>query len=149
MASMTRMELHTSEAPVPVGPYSQAVATGGELVFVSGQLGVNPDSGELDDGVEAQAARALKNISAILGSHGIDMSQVVKATIYLADMDDFARVNEVYQDFFTRPYPARAALEVSALPLGALVEIEAIATATPAEAGPQPGPEVEAETVGR
>jgi 2-iminobutanoate/2-iminopropanoate deaminase len=143
------MELHTHEAPSPVGPYSQAVATSGEFIFVSGQLGMDPESGQLDRGIEAQARRALENIRAILGSYEIDMRQVVKATIYLADIEDFAKVNAVYGGFFDRPYPARAALEVSALPLGALVEIEVIAAAVPRRSGARPGPEVEDQEVGR
>ena len=115
------------EAPAPVGPYSQAVRTGC-LVFVSGQLGMDPSTGRLVEGVEAQASRALENIRAILAVAGCGMERIVKTTILLADISDFASVNSVYSGFFVRPFPARAAFAVAGLPLGARVEIEAVAS---------------------
>ncbi len=123
---MKRRTLETSGAPGPVGPYSQGTAAGG-IVFVSGQLGMDPDTGRLEEGVEAQASRALSNIRAVLAAGGLSTSDVVKTTVLLADMADFPAVNSVYAGFFSQPFPARAAFAVKALPLGALVEIEAVA----------------------
>jgi 2-iminobutanoate/2-iminopropanoate deaminase len=117
----------TSEAPVPVGPYSQAMKTGC-LVFVSGQLGIDPSTGKLAEGVEAQAEQALGNIRAILSAAGCGMERVIKTTILLADMSDFVSVNAIYAGFFVQPFPARATYAVAALPLGAKVEIEAVAS---------------------
>ncbi len=116
----------TESAPAALGPYSQGIASG-ELVFCAGQLGLDPATGLLVDGVEAQAARALENIAAVLGAAGLDLGSVVKTTIFLANMDDFATVNEVYAQHFTPPYPARSTVAVAALPKGGRVEIEAIA----------------------
>lgn len=118
--------IRTDKAPSPVGPYSQAVLAGG-FVFVSGQLGIDPSSGRLEEGVEAQAGRALDNLEAVLSAAGLSTRQVVKTTVLLADMADFARVNARYALHFSEPYPARAAFAVKTLPLGALVEIEAVA----------------------
>jgi 2-iminobutanoate/2-iminopropanoate deaminase len=115
------------EAPAPVGPYSQAIKTGC-LVFVSGQLGIDPSTGKLADGVEAQASRSLENVRAVLAASGCGMDRVVKTTILLADMSDFKAVNAVYAGFFTSPFPARATFAVAGLPLGARVEIEAVAS---------------------
>lgn len=123
---LTRRTIRTPGAPGPVGPYSQAAASGG-IVFVSGQLGIDPGTGRLEEGVEAQASRALENIKAVLAAGGMSMSDTVKTTVLLADMADFPAVNSVYAGFFEEPYPARAAFAVKALPLGALVEIEAVA----------------------
>lgn len=117
----------TPQAPIPVGPYSQAVRTGC-LVFVSGQLGIDPSTGMIADGVEAQASAALGNVRAILAAAGCGMDRVVKTTILLADMADFKAVNAVYSGFFSQPFPARATFAVAGLPLGALVEIEAVAS---------------------
>ncbi len=123
---MNPQTVRTDSAPGPVGPYSQAVTAGG-FVFVSGQLGIDPATGVLEEGVEAQASRALSNLRAVLDAAGAGMRGVIKTTVLLADMADFSRVNAVYAGFFTEPFPARAAFAVNALPLGARVEIEAVA----------------------
>lgn len=117
--------VQSARAPAPVGAYSQAVRHGG-LVFVSGQLGMDTE-GRLAEGAEAQAGLALDNLEAVLAAAGLGSESVLKVTVYLADMEDFGKVNEVYAGRFGQPYPARAAVEVSALPKGALVEIEAVA----------------------
>ncbi len=119
----------TKSAPGAIGPYSQGVA-GGELVFCSGQLGLDPATGLLVDGVEAQAHRSIDNLAAVLQAAGLDLGSVVKTTIFLANMDDFAIVNEAYAQHFLEPYPARSTVAVAALPKGGLVEIEAIAMRT-------------------
>ena len=118
--------IHTVHAPAAVGPYSQAVLTGG-LLLTSGQLGLNPETGILPEGVEAQAAQALQNIGAILAESGYERTDVVKTTIFIRNMGDFAAVNRIYAGFFGGHKPARSCVEVSALPKGGLVEIEAIA----------------------
>jgi 2-iminobutanoate/2-iminopropanoate deaminase len=110
----------------PVGPYSRSRSTS-ELVFVSGQLGIDPETGALVDGVENQATFSLKNVAAVLEEDGLTLANVVKATVLLANIDDFQAVNAVYATFFEEPYPARSAFAVKDLPLGALVEIEVIA----------------------
>jgi 2-iminobutanoate/2-iminopropanoate deaminase len=122
----TRQAVRTGDAPAAIGPYSQAIAIDG-FVFCSGQLGLDPVSGELVDGVEAQAERALRNLSAVLDAAGTTMADVVKTTLFLADMADFAAVNAVYTRFVPDPPPARSTIAVAGLPKGALVEIEAIA----------------------
>ena len=117
----------TENAPAPVGPYSQAVKLETDLLFVSGQIGMDPGSGELAEGVEAQTTQAMKNLEAILHAAGGDMSAVLKTTIFLADINDFAAVNEIYAGSFTEEPPARSCVQVAAIPKGALVEIECIA----------------------
>lgn len=119
-------EIHTSNAPAAVGPYSQAIQAG-DYVYASGQLGVDPKSGELATGVEAQTKQMMENMKAVLAEAGVDFSKVVKITIYLDSMDDFATVNEIYASYLTKPYPARVCVEVSRLPMDALVEMDAIA----------------------
>ena len=124
---MTLRAVSTGGAPGAIGPYSQAIDTG-SLVFVAGQLGLDPKSGELvDGGVEAQAERALRNITAILDACGLTMADVVKTTVLLADIGDFQKVNSVYARYVSDPPPARATYAVAALPRGALIEIEAVA----------------------
>jgi 2-iminobutanoate/2-iminopropanoate deaminase len=123
---MTLRSIATAGAPAAVAAYSQAIDMNG-FVFVAGQVGIDPGTGKLVDGVAAQAERALHNIAAILDAAGLSMSDVVKTTCLLASVDDFARFNEVYARFVGDPPPARATYAVAALPLGALVEIEAIA----------------------
>jgi 2-iminobutanoate/2-iminopropanoate deaminase len=123
---MGKKIIATNKAPAAVGPYSQAIRAGG-LLFVSGQLGLDPATGKLVEGVEAQADRALDNMAAILAEAGMGFGQVVKATVLLASMDDFALVNAIYAKRFPEAPPARAAYAVAKLPLGGLVEIEAIA----------------------
>jgi 2-iminobutanoate/2-iminopropanoate deaminase len=116
----------TNAAPAAIGPYSQAIQAGG-LVFTAGQLGLDPTGGELAAGAAAQADRAQRNLSANLDAAGTSLERVVKTTIFLADMADFAAVNEVYASHFSTPYPARSTVAVKTLPKDALVEIEAVA----------------------
>ena len=123
---MTRQAIATSGAPAAIGPYSQAIAMDG-LLFCSGQLGLDPATGELVEGVEAQAERSLRNLTAVLDAAGLAWPDVVKTTIFLADIADFAAVNAVYGRFMPDPPPARSTVQVAALPKGGLVEIEAIA----------------------
>lgn len=123
---MTRQAISTNSAPGAIGPYSQAIDTG-DLVFCSGQLGLDPATGQLVEGVEAQAERALRNLAAVLDAAGVRMADLVKTTILLADIDDFAAVNAVYATFMPDPPPARSTFAVRDLPKGGLVEIEAIA----------------------
>ena len=130
---MTRQAIHTDGAPAALGPYSQAIRSG-ELVFCSGQLGLDPASGELADGVEAQAERSLRNLASVLEAAGLSFEDVVKTTIFLADVNDFAAVNAVYGRFMPDPPPARSTVGVAALPKGGLVEIEAIARREVADA---------------
>ena len=121
------MKIQTPNAPAAIGPYSQAVQAGG-TIYVSGQLPSNPATGEFAGAdIRAQARQSLENIKAILAAAGADMAHVVKTTVLLQDMADFAAMNEVYAEYFTEPYPARAAFQVAKLPKGALVEIEAVA----------------------
>jgi 2-iminobutanoate/2-iminopropanoate deaminase len=123
-----RTQVETSGAPGPIGPYSQGIRAGA-LVFTAGQTGADPASGELADGVAAQADRALRSLTAILDAAGVSIDRVVKTTIFLTESADFAAVNEVYAHHFSAPYPARSTVIVKALPKGALVEIEAVAIA--------------------
>lgn len=123
---MQRQAVKTDRAPAAIGPYSQAVRCG-NLVFVSGQLGLDPTTGQLAETVEAQVRQALANLRAILEEAGASLSSVVKTTLFLRSMDDFALVNRVYAEFFSEPAPARSTVEVAALPRGAAFEVEAIA----------------------
>ncbi|MBQ6248542.1 MAG: reactive intermediate/imine deaminase [Kiritimatiellae bacterium] len=116
----------TSSTPAAVGPYSQAIDTGA-LVFVSGQLPVDPATGVIPDGAAAQAERAFANVLAILAAAGLGPESVVKTTVFLADLADFAAVNEVYARTFLAPFPARSCVQVAAIPKGARLEVEAIA----------------------
>lgn len=118
--------IKTSEAPAAVGPYSQAIEVNG-FVYLSGQLPINPRTGEFPEGIKAQVQQSLENVRAILSEAGLTMQDVVKTTILLADINDFSAMNEVYATFFSEPYPARSAFAVKAVPKGALVEIECIA----------------------
>lgn len=121
-----RTQVQTDSAPSAIGPYSQAIRAGG-LIFTAGQTGSEPSSGALADGVAAQADRALRNLAAVLHTAGSGFDRVVKTTIFLVDMGDFAAVNEVYAQHLAPPFPARSTVAVGALPKGALVEIEMIA----------------------
>ena len=123
---MPREEVSAPEAPSAIGPYSQAIAIDGFL-FCSGQLGLDPKTGQLVEGVENQTERALMNLAAVLKTAGMSMADVVKTTIFLADIGDFAAVNGVYGRFVTDPPPARSTVAVAALPKGGRVEIEATA----------------------
>ncbi len=123
---MEKEVIHTEKAPAAIGPYVQAVKANG-LLFVSGQLGIDMTTGEIPGDVVAQAQCSLKNLGAILSAAGLDTASVVKTTIFLTDMADFAVVNKVYGDFFQGNYPARSTVAVAALPKGAQVEIECVA----------------------
>ena len=119
--------ISTNNAPAAIGPYSQAIEANG-TIYVSGQLPINPATGEFaQGGIKAEARQSLTNIKNILAAEGLDMNNVVKVTVLLADISYFAEVNEVYAEFFAQPYPARSAFAVAALPKGANIEIEAIA----------------------
>ncbi len=116
----------TTAAPGAIGPYSQAIDAG-SFVFVSGQIPVDPATGNVPDGISAQGAQSLKNLAAILDAAGLSTANVVKTTVFLADMGDFAAMNAEYAKAFAEPFPARSAVAVRELPKGVLVEIEAIA----------------------
>ncbi len=119
--------INTSAAPAAIGPYSQAILVG-NLVYTSGQIPIDPATGSfIEGGIKEQTHQSLSNVQAILSEAGLSMSNVIKTTVFMADMNDFAAMNEVYAEFFTEPYPARSAVAVKTLPKGALVEIEVIA----------------------
>lgn len=129
MSTAVGQQVETSGAPAALGPYSQGMRSGG-LVFAAGQLGLDPGSGNLvGGGVAEQTDRALRNLTAILDAAGASLDRVVKTTVFLADMADFAAMNDVYAQHFSSPFPARSTVAVKGLPKGALVEIEAIAVA--------------------
>lgn len=120
-------QISTTAAPAAIGPYSQAVEAGG-FVFASGQLPIDPSTGAFPEGgIQAQTRQSLLNVKSILEEAGLSLSNVVKTTVFLADMGDFSAMNEIYSQFFTQPFPARSAVAVKALPKGALVEVEVIA----------------------
>ena len=124
---MSKKAINTEKAPKAIGPYSQAIQVG-NLIYTSGQLPINPTTGAFPEGgIKEQTRQSLSNIQAILEEAGLTMSNVVKTTVFLADMNDFADMNAVYADFFTQPYPARSAVAVKTLPKNALVEIEVVA----------------------
>ena len=124
---MTMKTISTTAAPAAIGPYSQAVEANG-FVFASGQLPIDPSTGQFPEGgVKEQTRQSLLNAQAILREAGLELQNVVKTTVFLASMDDFAVMNEVYSSFFSEPFPARSAVAVKTLPKGALVEIECIA----------------------
>ena len=118
--------ISTQKAPGAIGPYSQAVRAG-DMLFTSGQLGLDPETGVLAEGVRAQADQALKNLGAILHEAGLDYKDVIKTVVFIKNMADFKTVNEVYAQYFTGDYPARSCVEVAALPMGGLVEVECVA----------------------
>ncbi|MDR1613703.1 MAG: RidA family protein [Planctomycetota bacterium] len=125
---MSKLEaVESRDAPAAVGPYSQAIVSG-DLVFTSGGLPIDPAAKAMPEDVKDQARQVLTNLKAVLAAAGTGMDKVVKATVFLADIKDFAAVNEVYASFFAKPFPARSCCQVSALPMGARVEIELIAT---------------------
>ena len=123
---MAKEIIATTNAPGAVGPYVQAVKVNG-MVYCSGQLGIDPAVGKMPEGVEAQAHCSMKNMGTILKEAGSDYNKIVKTTIFLADMNDFAKVNEIYKSYFGEEYPARSCVQVAKLPLGGLVEVECIA----------------------
>ena len=118
-------EVRSKSAPSPIGPYSQAVDAG--TVYCSGQIGADPSTGSLEEGVVAQTARALSNLGAVLSSSGLSLRNVVKTTVFLVDLGEFAAMNEEYARHFSPPFPARSTVQAAALPKGARVEIDAIA----------------------
>ena len=123
---MTLKKIHTEKAPAAVGPYSQAIEANG-MVFTSGQIPLDPATGVMAETIEEQTRQSLNNVKTILEAAGLTMDNVVKTTVFLQNMGDFAAMNAVYAEFFTEgQYPARSAVEVAALPKGALVEIETI-----------------------
>ena len=119
--------ISTDKAPAAIGPYSQAIEING-MVFTSGQIPVNPATGEIAATVEEQAEQALKNVAAVLAAAGTGMENVIKTTVFIKEMNDFAKINEIYAKFFTGAYPARSCVEVARLPKDVLIEVEAIAT---------------------
>lgn len=118
--------ISTQNAPAAIGPYSQALDLGG-MVFVSGQIPVDPATGAMPEDVQDQARQSLANLKAILAEAGLTMADVVKTVVFLGDLDDFAAVNEVYAQVFAQPFPARSCVQVAGIPKGAKVEIECIA----------------------
>lgn len=124
-----RESIVSEKAPKAIGPYSPALAVG-DFIMLSGQLGVDSDTGHLKEGIVAQTVQALENIKAILNEAGLEMRHIIKTTVYLQNMHDFDQMNAVYKTYFTAPYPARSAVQVAALPKGGLVEIEAFAIDT-------------------
>ena len=122
-----KQPISTTKAPGAIGPYSQAITTG-NLLFISGQIPVNPADGSIPEGIKAQTAQSIANIKAILAEAGMSMDNVVKTTVFLADMSLFTEMNEVYAENFTAPFPARSAVAVRELPKQVLVEIETIAS---------------------
>ena len=122
-----KTQISTSNAPAAIGPYSQAISTG-NLLFISGQIPVNPADGTIPEGIKAQTAQSIANIKAILTEAGMTFDNVVKTTVFLSDMNNFVPMNEVYAENFTAPFPARSAVAVKDLPKQVLVEIETIAS---------------------
>lgn len=123
---MDRKIVSSAAAPAAIGPYSQAIR-GGNVLYCSGQLGIDPATGQLEEGIEAQTKRALANIGAILAAEGLGPANIVKTTIFLVDMADFALVNSIYGSYFDGAFPARSTVQVAGLPKGGRVEIEVLA----------------------
>lgn len=121
-----KKEIQTNKAPAAIGPYSQAIEAG-DFVYVSGQLGADPKTGDLADGIEAQTKQMMENAKEILQEAGLTFANAVKCTIYLSSMDHFTTVNDIYASYMEKPYPARVAVEVSRLPKDGLVEMDIIA----------------------
>ncbi|XP_045416666.1 2-iminobutanoate/2-iminopropanoate deaminase [Lemur catta] len=131
MSSLLRRVISTAKAPGAIGPYSQAVLVD-RTVYISGQIGMDPSSGQLvPGGIEEEAKQALKNMGEILKAAGCDFTNVVKTTVLLADINDFSTVNDIYKQYFKSNFPARAAYQVAALPKGGRIEIEAVAVQGP------------------
>lgn len=123
---MSLKQIYSKNAPSPVGPYSQAIEANG-FIFCAGQIGIDPKTGELKSGVEEQTRQTIENLKAVLQSAGSSLEKVVKTTIFLKNIQDFEKVNKIYAEYFGKIKPARSTVEVSNLPKGALIEIEAIA----------------------
>ncbi|MEO8007381.1 MAG: RidA family protein [Betaproteobacteria bacterium] len=122
---MTKQAIHTADAPQPIGTYSQAICAGSS-VYLSGQIGLDPATMQLVDGIDDQIHRVFRNLQAVAAAAGANLDDVVKFTVFLTDLANFSRLNEIMAQYITQPYPARSAVGVSQLPRGALVEIEAI-----------------------
>lgn len=118
-------EIKTANAPAAIGPYSQAIVSG-NMLYTSGQIPINPATGEIPEGVEAQARQALTNVKKLIEASGASIDNVVKTSVFIKDMNDFAKINEIYAEFFTEPYPARSCVEVARLPKDVLLEVETI-----------------------
>ncbi len=118
-------QISTNTAPAAIGPYSQAIVSGNTL-FCSGQIPLNPQTGEIPEGVEAQAEQALTNVKNLIESAGGKIDNVIKTTVFIKNMDDFGKINEIYAKYFTEPFPARSCVEVARLPKDVLLEVEAI-----------------------
>jgi 2-iminobutanoate/2-iminopropanoate deaminase len=126
--STSKRAVATPAAPAAIGPYSQAVVAG-SLVFLSGQIPLDPERGKIVEGsIEDETRQVLKNLAAVLAAEGLTLDAILRTTVFLTDLEDFPRVNQTYAEFFTEPFPARATVQVAALPRGARVEIDAIAT---------------------
>jgi len=125
---MTKRTIQTEQAPAAIGPYSQAIRIG-DFLYTSGQIALDPESGMFLSGeIEEETEQTLKNISAILQAGGVNFENVIKTTVYLSDLNDFTRMNQVYEKYFSKNKPARACVQVAALPKGAKIEIDAIAS---------------------
>ncbi|MDE2234918.1 MAG: RidA family protein [Gammaproteobacteria bacterium] len=123
---MSRTAIHTDLAPKAIGPYSQAIRAG-NTVYLSGQIGLDPNTGQLvAGGIQAEARRVFENLKAVAETAGQGLAQVVRLTVYLVDLNDFAKLNEIMSDYFQAPYPARATIGVAALPRNARVEVDAV-----------------------
>ncbi|MBR1910118.1 MAG: RidA family protein [Lachnospiraceae bacterium] len=123
---MNKKIIATDKAPAAIGPYSQAIEAGG-FVFASGQIPVDPATGNIPEGIEAQAKQALTNVKNLMEASGLSMDNIVKTSVFIKDMNDFAKVNEVYATFFDNDFPARSCVEVARLPKDVLIEVEVIA----------------------
>ena len=119
-------KISTDKAPAAIGPYSQAMVIN-NMVFTSGQIPVDPATGDIPEGIEAQTNQALTNLKNLLEAAGTSIDKVVKTTVFIQNMSDFSVINEIYQNYFSEPYPARSCVEVAKLPKGVLIEVEAIA----------------------
>lgn len=118
-------QVATNKAPAAIGPYSQAIKVG-NLLFTSGQIPLNPETSEIPEGVEAQAEQAFTNVKNLIEASGASIDNTVKTVVFIQNMDDFGKINEIYAKYFTEPYPARSCVEVAKLPKGVLLEVEAI-----------------------
>ncbi len=123
---MAKNVIATDKAPAAIGPYSQAIEVNG-IVYCSGQIPVDPATGVIPEGVEAQAHQAFKNVSNLLEAAGSSMANVIRTMVFIQNMDDFAKINEIYAEYFPQPFPARSCVQVAKLPKGVLLEVEATA----------------------
>ncbi|MDQ0203919.1 RidA family protein [Pectinatus haikarae] len=122
-----KQEIHTAKAPAALGPYSQAISIFDKLIFTSGQIAIIPETGEIAEGIEAQTKQVLDNLKAVLEEAGSSMDKVIKTTVFIKNMNDFSKVNEIYGQYFTGTCPARSCVEVARLPKDMLIEIETVA----------------------